>query len=255
MRRAASARVIRGCMPVEENKSEPHQAGRDSDECIALAEHAFVADRSGALFWPQQQTLLVADLHLEKGSAFAVRGRMLPPYDSRETLMRLGAALQRYAPKTVIALGDSLHDRGAAGRLDPADLEILQSMQHKRTWIWITGNHDPEIPVRLGGAILERLAIGRLTLQHAPALSPTGHEIAGHLHPVAKLVRHTRSIRRPCFIGNGQRLIMPAFGAFTGGLNVLDEAFTPLFPHDTAKIWMLGQDRVYPIAMEQLTTD
>ena len=212
-----------------------------------------VADSSGALYWHAERTLLVADLHLEKGSAHAQRGVMLPPYDTRETLGRLAGAIARYEPARVIALGDSFHDVGAARRIGVDDLDHLRSLQRGREWIWITGNHDPQIGARVGGHRHRQLVVGGLTLRHEPAPGAARGEIAGHLHPSARLAADGASIRRRCFVGNGRRLVMPAFGAFAGGLNVLDEAFRALFGDDDIAVWMLGDNGLYAIAPHRLS--
>jgi uncharacterized protein len=223
---------------------------------LALCGKMLVADASGALYWPGERTLLVADLHLEKGSSAARRGRMLPPYDTRETLQRLAATIDTYEPARIIALGDSLHDREAAQRIDAEDLAILRLIQEDRDWIWITGNHDPEIAPLLGGIVMEEMEVEGVALRHAPrAAASTTHEIAGHYHPAARLSLYGHSVRRPCFIGNGRRLVLPAFGAFTGGLNVLDEAFLPVFGHNGFNVMMLGQEGVYPVATRNLRED
>ena len=222
---------------------------------IEVGGHAFVADRSGALYWPAERTLVVADLHLEKGSAFAERGRMLPPYDTRETLQRLGEVIGRFQPARVVALGDSLHDRGAETRIDPVDLILLAGARKGREWLWIRGNHDPEIGRAFGGRVLDVVEIAGIRLQHEPSAKSEKPEIAGHLHPAARLVGRGTSVRRPCFVGDGQHLIMPAFGAFTGGLNVLDTAFQPLFDAASLRVWMLGADGVYPVPPAQLAGD
>ena len=222
---------------------------------LSLCGKQLVADMSGALWWPGERTLVIADLHLEKGSSLARRGLMLPPYDTRETLQRLAETIDRYEPACVVALGDSLHEPEAALRIDPDDLAILAILQEDRDWIWVTGNHDPVIDARLGGRTVETLRIGGITLTHAPTAGHVTHEIAGHLHPAAKLSVFGHSVRRPCFVGNGRRLVLPAFGAYAGGLNVLDAAFEPLFGNDGLRIWMLGQEGVYPVAARQLGTD
>lgn len=214
-----------------------------------------IADNSGALFWPGEATLLVADLHLEKGSAHAARGVMLPPYDTRRTLTRLAEVIDRYEPERVIALGDSLHDVGAAERMAEEDLQILHMMQEDREWTWLNGNHDPAIDPTFGGRACGELAIGGITLRHEPAAGSVTHEIAGHMHPAARLSMYGYSIRRPCFVGNGRRLVMPAFGAFAGGLNVLDDAFQPLFGNGGIAVWMLGQEGLYPVATRFLSGD
>ena len=219
---------------------------------FSMCGKAFVADISGALYWPAEKALLVADLHLEKGSASAARGRMLPPYDTRQTLMKLAEAIDRHAPEVVIALGDSLHDRNAANRIADDDLRVLAMLQEGRRWIWVTGNHDPEIAPSLRGDVCDELVLSGITLRHVPREARVTHEIGGHLHPAARVSLYGHTIRRPCFIGNGRRLVLPAFGAFTGGLNVLDAAFNPLFGPDGLNVIVLGQEGLYPIATRLL---
>lgn len=226
-----------------------------STQEIALCGKLFVADQSGALYWPAARALIVADLHLEKGSAAAQRGRMVPPYDTRETLTCLAQALDRTNAETVIALGDSLHDTSACDRISDGDLEALRILQEDRLWIWLNGNHDPVIADTLGGRVMPELELEGIAFRHVPRPGRVTHEIAGHLHPAARLSMHGHLIRRPCFVGNGLRLVLPAFGAYTGGLNVLDEAFLPLFGHDGFAVWMLGSEGLYPIATRQLTGD
>ena len=225
------------------------------DQPLSLCGKAFRAHMSGALYWPAEHALIVSDLHLEKGSHYAARGQMLPPYDTRETLRKLAEVIDMYNAETVIALGDSLHDATAAPRIDAADLETLAILQDNRDWIWITGNHDPDVAPILGGHVLPGLTVEGLTLRHEPRAGAVTHEIAGHMHPAARLVVHGTALRRPCFISNGLRLVMPAFGAFTGGLNILDAAFEPLFGLDGMSVWMLGQEGLYPIATRLLRDD
>ncbi|MFN3869500.1 MAG: ligase-associated DNA damage response endonuclease PdeM [Hyphomicrobiaceae bacterium] len=213
------------------------------------------ADMSGALYWPGERALIVADLHFEKGSAFATRGQMLPPYDTRETLQRLARVIDRFEAETVIALGDSFHDIGGPARMQEDDRAALAMMQDHCEWIWVTGNHDPEIAATMGGIVVPSLTVEGLTLCHEPDAGRDSHEIAGHLHPAAKIAMNGFTMRRPCFVGNGRRLVMPAFGAFTGGLNVLDAAFSPLLGRDGMNVWMLGQEGLYPVAPRLLIED
>ncbi len=236
---------------------KPERFGIDdfSQQAIEVCGLAFVADRSGALYWPAEKALIVADLHLEKGSSRAEQGRLLPPYDTRATLLKLADAVDRFGAEAVIALGDSLHDRGGAQRMAGEDLDVLRIIQDEREWIWVTGNHDPQIDARLGGHVAADITLAGLVLRHTPARGRITHEIAGHLHPAARLSMHGTTLRRPCFIGNGLRLVLPAFGVFTGGLNVLDDAFLPLFGNDGFAVWMLGQEGLYPVATRQLCGD
>ncbi len=222
---------------------------------LSLCGKALVADASGALYWPAERTLIVADLHLEKGSSFAERGIMLPPYDTRQTLQRLAEAIDRFDPRCVIALGDSLHDKNAAERIDATNLEMLSILQEDRQWVWISGNHDPAIAPKFGGHVADQLVVGGIKLTHVPSQGRMTPEIAGHMHPAAKLSIYGHIIRRPCFVGNGRRLLLPAFGTFTGGLNVLHTAFTPLLGSDGMSVWMLGQEGLYPVATRYLCDD
>lgn len=222
---------------------------------ISLCGKSFIADQSGALYVPAEKTLVVADLHLEKGSAHASRGIMLPPYDTRQTLIRLAKVIDRLEADTVIALGDSFHDNGAAERIAPEDLEILKIIQEDRRWIWVTGNHDPVIPEVFAGERVDEYVLNGITLRHQPRIGHITHEIAGHMHPAARISIYGTTLRRPCFVSNGLRLILPAFGAFTGGLNVLDDAFLPFFDDDGLAIWMLGEEGLYPIAARLLRRD
>jgi hypothetical protein len=236
-------------------KPERLDAGEFNDQPVSICGKSFRADYSGALYWPAEDALIVADLHLEKGSSFAAKGIMLPPYDTRETLTRLAEAMDRFNPQTIIALGDSLHDAAGASRLTSEDRESLKILQDDREWIWITGNHDPKIARELGGHVLGNLTVEGLTFRHEPSNGRITHEIAAHLHPAAKLSLHGYSFRRPCFVSNGLRLVMPAFGTYAGGLNILDDAFDPLFGSDGMSVWMLGQEGLYPVAPRLLRPD
>lgn len=238
-----------------ELKPERLDVGEFSRQPLSICGRAFVADVSGALYWPAEDALIVADLHLEKGSAFAARGILLPPYDTAATLARLAATLDEYDATTVICLGDSFHDSAAADRMSAEDRETLAILQEDRAWLWLTGNHDPRIADCFGGRVFPEITVGGLAFRHEPAASPVTHEIAGHLHPAARVSFHGHVIRRPCFVGNGNRVVLPAFGTYAGGLNVLDEAFAPLFGHDGVSVLVLGQEGLYPIAARLLKED
>ncbi|MGB3865910.1 MAG: ligase-associated DNA damage response endonuclease PdeM, partial [Xanthobacteraceae bacterium] len=154
----------------------------------------FAADLAGALYWEDERLLIVSDLHLEKGSSFAMRGVLLPPHDTAETLARLDAVIARYRPRRVIALGDSFHDSEAHGRLSVAHRATLSMLQTGRDWIWIAGNHDPDLPRDLGGQVAQEVAIGPITFRHEP--TGAAGEIAGHLHPKARISRRGRAVER-----------------------------------------------------------
>lgn len=213
---------------------------------VAIADVVFLADLSGALFWQEQRLLVVSDLHLEKGSSFAARGVLLPPYDTVATLGRLAAVIARHDPRMVIALGDSFHDRSAHERLSDLDREALTAMQVRRDWIWISGNHDPALPADLGGAVASEVAIGPIVFRHKP--TGASGEIAGHLHPKARVPTRGRSIERRCFACDGERAVMPAFGAYTGGLSIRDAAFAKIFRAPGLMAHVLGDNRLHAIA-------
>ena len=215
---------------------------------IAIAGELAVCDPRGALWFPDLDLLAVSDLHLEKGSAFARRGRMLPPYDTGATLEILAGVVARYRPKTVISLGDSFHDGRGAGEMPAIYRERLLRAMEGRDWIWVAGNHDPDAPADLPGTVADEVAIGALRFRHEPMYGAPAGEIAGHLHPGAVIVQRGRAVRRRCFATDGDRLIMPAFGAYTGTLNVLDRAYRGLFRWESFVAHMLGADRVYAIA-------
>src|SRR5687767_3152264 len=244
---------------------------------IAVAGISFAADPAGALYWPEENLLAVADLHLEKGSSFAARGVLLPPYDTAATLQRLALLLAQYAPRVVVALGDSFHDGRGPNRLADTDRANLRALQRGRDWIWIAGNHDPDPADGIGGRFLPEFKLGGLTFRHEPtgvagggdppslrfggraskpaiALAAAG-EIAGHLHPVARVSRRGRAVSRRCFAGDAERVVMPAFGAYAGGLNVRDRAFTRVFATLAFTAHMLGDRRVYPVAAKHCLPD
>lgn len=211
---------------------------------VTVAGVAVQALPEGALWLEDACVLVVSDLHLEKGSAFARRGQFLPPYDTRTTLARLAALMAQLTPVTVVSLGDSFHDGGGPARMHADDMAALAALVGATDWVWIEGNHDPDVPAALGGRVCDTLRIGTLTLRHEPAEADAPGEIAGHLHPCAKVSARGRAVRARCFATDGARLVMPAFGAYAGGLNVRDAAFDPVFPRGCTAL-MLGRARVY----------
>ena len=203
----------------------------DPGVAIALNGARLIADPTGALWWPARTTLAVADLHLEKGSGFAERGKLLPPYDSAETLGVLANLIDRFRPERVVCLGDSFHDGRAGARLPRAVGERLAHLIGARDWIWITGNHDPAPPPNWGGRALSEFAEGPLRFRHeaVAGLRAVG-EISGHFHPKAGISWRGRRVVGRCFVEDGRRLVLPAFGAFAGGLDARDPAIAGLFP-------------------------
>jgi hypothetical protein len=215
---------------------------RHDDPRISVNGETLLLDKSGAAFWPAQSTLVFADLHFEKGSAFARRGALLPPYDTRATLKRMAEVIARRAPTRIIALGDSFHDGEAAGRLDKEECAALSTMAARAEWIWVEGNHDPKPPPWLGGCVAAEIALGGLLFRHVPA-GQRG-EVAGHLHPATVVRRNGMGVRRRCFVSDGSCLLLPAFGAYAGGLDVRDTAIASLFAGGFA-VYALGRERVY----------
>ncbi|MHC2107886.1 MULTISPECIES: ligase-associated DNA damage response endonuclease PdeM [unclassified Methylobacterium] len=222
---------------------------------LLLAGETLVLDLCGGVWLPEHRTLIVSDLHLEKGSSYAARtGQFLPPYDTRETLACLHEAVVRHDPARVVALGDSFHDVRGPERMEPGDRAMVSALQEGRDWVWIAGNHDAAVSEGVGGRYADALTLGGLILRHEPSGEPVPGEIAGHLHPCGKVAMRGRAVRRRCFVTDGTRLVMPAFGAYAGGLNVRDRAIDGLFPNGfTAHL--LGDGRVFTIGRAQLARD
>lgn len=226
-----------------------------SEDGFTLAGHKVVPDLSGAAWFPDLGLLAVADLHFEKGTSYVRRGLRLPPYDTKVTLRNLTDVVARYNPTQVVALGDSFHDGGGPARLDEDDVACLQGLTGSTDWIWIYGNHDPittEGIDHLGGSAHEELEIGALCFRH----EPTGArgEVAGHLHPGAAVHVRGRRLRRRCFATDGACLILPAFGAYTGSLNVCDPAFHTILKTGF-RVHLIGRDRVYAVSEDKLHGD
>lgn len=214
-------------------------------DALELAGVELVVDPAGIVYWPSQRTLAVADLHFEKGSSYARFGALLPPYDTTATLSRLCEVLMRYRPRAVIALGDSFHDGDGPQRLGRDDRAAIAALQRGRDWIWVAGNHDPDPAAGIGGVFAPALGIGSLTFRHEPHGEPG--EVSGHLHPMARIAARGRSVTRKCFAADRARLVLPAFGAFTGGLNIRAEAFMTLFGALSFRAHVLGATRLYAV--------
>ena len=209
---------------------------------------------SGALWLERERLLVVADLHLEKGSAYAARGQLLPPYDTRETLARLAAEAAQLRPHTILLLGDTLHDGEAEARLSADDVRTLTNVATMAELVWVVGNHDADGPRALPGRVAAGWSAQHLSLVHQPAAAPRFGEVAGHLHPCARIKGRVGSVRRRCFVTDGERLVLPAFGAFAGGLNVRDAAFHGLFRREPLAV-ALGERRAHAVGWGQLGPD
>lgn len=220
---------------------------------IALCGETLTPHPMGALYWSARKALIVSDLHFEKGSSFATRGVLLPPYDTRTTLKRLSALIREYDPALIVSLGDAFHDLHAEARMEEEDAAALEALMKGRDWLWILGNHDPEPPARFAARTEIEAAVGPFMFRHEPKEGAAPGEIAGHLHPCARVSSEGRLLRRRCFAVGDDRLVMPAMGAYTGGLNILDEAYANLFSVPAA--WVMGARGVYPISFERLVPD
>lgn len=208
-------------------------------------------DPAGALFWPAESMLVVSDLHLEKGSAAARRGQLLPPWDTRTTLDRLAALLRRWQPRTLLALGDSFHDSEGPARLDSGDSGRLVEFSRSTRILWLLGNHDPTIgdSAALPGEPTGEFACRRILFRHQAAPVAAGQaEISGHFHPKASVATRAGSVSRPCFVADARRLLMPAFGAYTGGLDVAAPPIGRLFPRG-GRVFLLGRERLFSFAL------
>lgn len=206
-----------------------------------------ICEPSGALWLPELRLIAVSDLHLEKGAAFARRRQFLPPYDTAATLALLEQAVTRRNPEIVISLGDSFHDSIGSAHLPLPFRERLSALARGRQWIWISGNHDPDGVEGLEGDVAEDVTFAGLTFRHEPKHGKAPGEVAGHLHPAAAVTRREKTVRRPCFASDGERLIMPSFGVLTGGLDLRHKAFAGLFDPSRLTAHLLNAGRVYSV--------
>ena len=258
---SGSSRVLAASVSKGENELMAtvalRRATRDDGACAHEIETAtggaeLLACPTGVAYLAASRTLLVADLHLEKGSSFARRGLMLPPHDTGLTLERLGASIARWKPAQVVALGDSFHDADGPARMALPDRRLLAGLQKGREWVWVTGNHDPlDADAPLDGEVTDEMVLDGLTLRHEPQVGAAS-EIAGHLHPKAAIVTGGRRIRRSCFAADATRMILPSFGIYTGGLSVLHGAFDGLFRGRRFHALMRGDAQVFKIAGTRL---
>lgn len=217
---------------------------------IHLAGHRLMLDPLGGAFWPEARLLAVADLHFEKGSACAVRGQLVPPWDTAATLDRLGLLLRRYQPRTVVTLGDSFHDARGAGRMAAGDAARLHAMTQAADFVWVLGNHDPAPPEGLAGIATQVWRHNGLVFRHEAAPGPAEPGLCGHHHPKASVETRAGRITRPCFVADPSRLMLPALGAYTGGLDITAAPIARLFPRG-GRAFLLGQGRLFSFTLRQ----
>jgi DNA ligase-associated metallophosphoesterase len=186
---------------------------------LSFAGETFFATAAGALYWPHRRALLVADLHLEKASWFARLGQFLPPYDSHATLSALAGEIERTGAAQLYCLGDSFHDRFGCDRLPATARGLLTELTARLDWVWIVGNHDPGFSDHCGGRLEQEVVAGDIVLRHEAVRGDPRPEISGHFHPKLRLHLKGRNVSRRCFVASATKLIMPAFGALTGGLD------------------------------------
>lgn len=186
---------------------------------LSFGGHELIMLPEAALYWPARRALLLADLHFEKASWYAQHGQMLPPYDSFATLHAIGALVRDLEPREIWCLGDSFHDEAGAGRLAPEAREMLGMLASAARWTWITGNHDSTPGLDIGAAICAEAEVDGLMLRHEADPAEQRPELSGHFHPKFRLTMHGRSLSRRCFIHSCRKIILPAFGALTGGLD------------------------------------
>ena len=210
-------------------------------------------DRSGALHVPELSALIISDLHLEQGTSLARRGIRVPPFDTGITVGILEEVINRFAPQRLIFLGDSFHDDEGETRIEDALMQRLQKIATSHECFWICGNHDPSPPRHLAGHAADHILLGPITLRHEPTrLRKDEFEIAGHLHPGCAVSQRGRRVSGKCFIADERRLIMPAFGAYTGALSVFAEPYQRLFKREETQAWLIGQERLYKFPFERL---
>lgn len=228
--------------------------GLSKEHIIPIGGLDCVPDMSGALFVPAEKLLIVADLHLEQGASLARRGLYVPPFDTSATLQQLEAVVAATAPQRLVMLGDSFHDAIAHNEIEEITRSRLRSITESCETFWLSGNHDPQGPQDLGGMCVDEIALGRMLLRHIPSTIEVGcSEIAGHLHPGAGLVQRGRRIHGKCFVADDKRLIMPAFGAYTGALSLKSPAFDGMFDPANTKVWLIGRSVIHQLPFKRVS--
>ena len=216
---------------------------------LRFSDERLILDPTGAVFWPSKRILVVSDLHLEKASAAAMRGMLLPPFDTRATLEKLHRLILLYRPNKIISLGDSFHDNNGIERMSDSDRMHLTLMATETPFIWITGNHD-SAPLDLPGTSAFELQEEPFVFRHQADLQLGVHsgEISGHYHPKATIATKAQRVSRPCFVTDTARLMLPSFGSYTGGLDIRDPAIAALFPNGL-RVLLLGQKDLFSFCL------
>ena len=221
---------------------------------VLLCGKSLVADPTGAIFWPAENTLIVADLQLSSCSYLDGYDVILPPYDTASSFEKLEDALDRYDPARVVVLGNGFEGLGSIG-LSAHQTDWLQDMMEGRDWYWVTGDEDTELPAGIDGEVVPQLTLSGIKFRARAIRAPVANEIAGGLHPVAQVSQYGHVVRGRCFVTNGMRLIMPAVGHYSAGTNVLSAALDPYLAQGALFVWFLSQGYVQPVAPPQLIED
>ncbi len=221
---------------------------------VLLSGKSLIADTTGALYWPAEKALIVADLQLSNCSYLEGHDVLLPPYDTASSFEKLEEALDRYDPERVLALGNSFAGLASDG-LSYHQRDWLQDMMEGRDWYWIAGNDNGALPSGIGGTAVPQLVLSGIKFRAEAVRAPVANEIAGGLHPVAQISQYGHLLRGRCFVTNGMRLIMPAMGNYSAGNNVLSAAFDPFLGQGGLFVWFLAQNHVHPVASPQLIED
>lgn len=223
---------------------------------IKLGDLRLEPDYSGALYAPDFETLIVADLHFEKASAlYEKTGSAYPPFDTRDTLLRLGDAIDRQQPKRIIFLGDTWHDEFGFARMQNTDHQLIRTIRTRAETVFISGNHDTSASGSGGPKMVQEIKLGDVVLSHEPFEDANRYQICGHLHPVAKLMQKGRTIRRRCFFVSDKQCILPAMGALSGGLNCCDPVFDRFMSYENRRVILLGRNRLFHLGMKTLLPD
>lgn len=216
---------------------------------VLLCGKAFVADKTGALYWPAEEALIMADLHLQKGSYLSEEQVLLPPYDTCSAFDKLEEAIDRYDPRHVIAIGNSFCSDEP---LSQHDTYWLQDMMEGRQWFWVMDPHGPPLPEWIEGLVAPHVTLAGIKFRYEPLRAPVSNEIAGRMHPVASISEYDYITHGRCFVSNGMRLLLPSIGNYAPGCNVLDEAFDPLLGRNGLFVWVVANGRVQQVASGQL---